>query len=326
MEFRTNFSIQPQRNSVTYNVPVITMGSCFSTMLGQRLAHGKMKVLSNPFGVIFNPLSLCELMLNTLQEKPLPHLGYLVSNDIHYHYQTHSTIYGRTREELTLKLNMIQKKVLNLMANSSHLFITWGSSYIYEKLPENLLVANCHKQPGSQFNKRLLSLDEMKYAFGKCYDEIIRVQPNIQIVLTVSPVRHTKDGIPQNQLSKSLLRVLCHELSQSYPQVSYFPSYEWMIDDLRDYRFYKSDLVHPSEMAEAYIWQEFQNAYFKTETKLMWEKINRIQTSLSHRTIHPESVAHKRFLRKLLQEMIELTPQVDFSLEIEEVTSQLATK
>lgn len=323
MEFRTNFSIQPQQKKVTYDNPVITMGSCFSTMLGHRLALGKMKVLSNPFGVIFNPVAVCELLVNSLRKKSLPDEGFLFFNGYHYHYLTHSTIYSRDFEEFKLRLQTIQDELGHIMSKASHVFFTWGSSFVYEKQPEGLVVANCHKQHGSQFKRRLLTLAEMISAFSECYAEIIRHQPNIQLVLTVSPVRHIKDGIPENQLSKSLLRILCHELAETHAQVSYFPSYEWMIDDLRDYRFYKSDLIHPSEVAEEYIWQEFQKVYFDQNTRSLWARIKRVQTSLAHKPFQPESKSHRTFLLNLLHEMEELMPRLDFSSEVEEVTRQL---
>jgi len=323
MEFRTNFSIQPHKNKVTYDRPVFTMGSCFSSMLGHRLGLGKMAVSSNPFGVIFNPLSVCELLAISIQEKDLRDQDFLVSNGYHYHYLTHSSIYGRNFEELKQRLKTIQEELRSLLSKASHVFLTWGSSYIYEKQPEGLVVANCHKQPGSHFKKRLLTLTEMKLAFSTFYAAMIRHQPTVHIVLTVSPVRHLKDGIPENQLSKSLLRILCHDLAETHAQVSYFPSYEWMIDDLRDYRFYKSDLIHPSEVAEEYIWQEFQKVYFDQNTQSLWARIKRIQTSLAHKPFQPESMSHQTFLCNLLHEMEELKPQVDFSSEIERVNKQL---
>jgi len=323
MEFRTNFSISPQLPKVTYNHPVIAMGSCFSSMLGRQLELGKMGVLSNPFGVVFNPVTVCELITFSIQEKELPEEGFLASNEYYYHYLTHSSLHARTMAELKQRLRTIQKEVRAILSQASHIFFTWGSSYVYEKHPEGLLVANCHKQPGSQFIKRLLTLDEMKSAFSKSYAEIIRLQPTIQLILTVSPVRHTKDGIPENQLSKSLLRILCHELAESHPQVSYFPSYEWMLDDLRDYRFYKSDLIHATEFAEEYIWQEFQKVYFDKITQTLWGRIKRIQTSLSHKPLQPESMSYQTFLRNLLYEMEELMSLVDFSSEIEKVSRQL---
>ncbi|WP_158856568.1 GSCFA domain-containing protein [Lunatibacter salilacus] len=323
MEFRTNFSIQPQQDKVTYDHPVITMGSCFSSLLGQRMGLGKMNVLGNPFGVIFNPVTVCQLITHSLLKTSLPDEGFLASNGYHYHYLTHSTLYGRTFEELNHRLHIIQREVADTISKASHVFFTWGSSYVYEKKAEGLIVANCHKQPGRQFEKRLSNLSEMQSAFSKCYEAMIRVQPNIQLVLTVSPVRHIKDGIPENQLSKSLLRILCHELAETHGQVSYFPSYEWMIDDLRDYRFYKSDLIHPSEVAEEYIWQEFQKVYFDQNTLSLWGRIKRIQTSLAHKPFHPESMSHQTFLRNLLYEMEELSPQVDFCSEIEGVKRQL---
>lgn len=323
MEFRTVFSIQPQQNKVSYDRPVIAIGSCFSTMLGHRLGIGKIEVLSNPFGVIFNPVTVCELIASSLQKKSLSDKGFIVSNGYHYHYLTHSAVFGKTFGELTHRLQIIQEEVVNTMTKASHVFFTWGSSYVYEKQPEGFIVANCHKQPGSQFNKRLLTLSEMKIAFEECYEAMICVQPNIQVVLTVSPVRHTKDGIPENQLSKSLLRILCHELAETHAQVSYFPSYEWMIDDLRDYRFYKSDLIHPSEVAEEYIWKEFQKVFFDQKTQSFWERVKRIQTSLAHKPFQPESMSHRTFLRNLLQEMEELSPLVNFSSEKEHVKRQL---
>lgn len=323
MEFRTNFSINPQRDKVNYNDPIVTIGSCFSAMVGRRLEQGKMKVLNNPFGVIFNPISICELITTSLQGRPLPEDGFLVSNGYYYHYLTHSTLYGRSLDELKERLFLIQEEVRSFLSKASHVFITWGSSYVYEKQPEKRIVANCHKQAGSLFRKRLLTLDEMKFAFGASYAALIDYQPTIQLVLTVSPVRHIRDGIPQNQLSKSLLRVLCNELSETNGQVSYFPSYEWMIDDLRDYRFYKSDLIHPSEVAEEYIWNEFQRVYFDQKTQSLWERIHQIKRSLAHKPFHPESVPHQKFLRNLLLEMEGLLPQVDVSSEIEQVWQQL---
>ena len=323
MEFRTDFSIQAHKHKVSYNDAVVTIGSCFSTMLSHRLGLGKMEVLGNPFGVIFNPVTVCEMVSFSLQHVTPPKDGFIVSNGYHYHYLLHSSIFGSSLEDLTHRLQTIQKEVARIVSKASHVFFTWGSAYVYEKQPDGLIVANCHKQPANQFKKRLLTLDEMKEAFDRCYGEIMRINPGIQLVLTVSPVRHIKDGIPENQLSKSLLRVLCHELTESFTHVSYFPSYEWLIDDLRDYRFYKSDLIHPSDLAEEYIWQKFQQIYFDQDTKSLWEKTKRIQTSLAHRPFQPESLSHQKFLRNLLQEMEELAPRIDFSSEIEEVTRQL---
>nr|MBI1231388.1 GSCFA family protein [Cytophagales bacterium] len=326
MEFRTHFSIPIQDDPVCYGRPVVTMGSCFSTLLGQRMAHGKMKVLSNPFGVIFNPVSVCQLIENAVLATPFPVEEYVNMEDIYVHYQCHSSMYGASRDELSVKLQKKQEEVRQYLADASHLFFTWGTSYVYEKYPQGYLVANCHKQPGSHFKKRLLTLKEMKDRFARCYAALGALNPTLRLVLTVSPVRHTKDGIPQNQLSKSLLRVLCHELVEEFPTVAYFPSYEWMMDDLRDYRFYKSDLIHPSELAEEYIWEEFQKAYFEEETQSTWRKVSQIQTSLSHKALHPESDAHQKFLRNLLGKMEALVPQVDFSSEVSEVKRYLQTR
>jgi hypothetical protein len=207
------------------------------------------------------------------------------------------------------------------LKSGSHLILTLGTSWIYE-LGEFGRVANCHKQPQKLFEKRLSSIEEMEEGVSKVLEKIQIQNPKLNIILTVSPVRHLKDGVAQNQLSKSLLRVLCSQLEDRFESVSYFPAYEIMMDELRDYRFYKSDLIHPTEEAEHYIWEKWQNSFFSEETRKKVDEIRKVQLELSHRPFNPESASHQKFLQNLLSKLERLNAEFDFSDEIQSTKSR----
>jgi hypothetical protein len=184
-------------------------------------------------------------------------------------------------------------------------------------------VANCHKQPAALFEKKLSSLDEQAPELESVLKKLLQQNPHLKIILTLSPVRHTKEGVSENQLSKSLLRVLCAQLEQQLEAVTYFPAYEILVDELRDYRFYKSDLVHPTEEAENYIWEKWQQFSFSPETQQKVSEIQKIQLELAHRSFNPDSEAHRKFLHNLLGKLERMQGEVDFSEEIQDVKSRL---
>jgi hypothetical protein len=240
-----------------------------------------------------------------------------------FHYRVHSSISANKKIQLWDRIEASQSLTQKYLTQASHIFITFGTAHIYELKSGGKQVANCHKQPQSLFIKKLMSLDEMKAHFEKFHALQKEKNPEAEIILTVSPVRHSKDGIPENQVSKSLLRVLAHQLTEEYENVSYFPSYELMMDDLRDYRFYKEDMVHPTPQAENYIWDFFQECFFDKSTVGNVKIIEGIQNSLSHKPFLPGSTAHQQFLQKLLQQMERMTPDFDFSMEIKEVSGKI---
>tara|TARA_R110002096_G_scaffold118253_1_gene256058 strand:+ start:10525 stop:11442 length:918 start_codon:yes stop_codon:yes gene_type:complete len=302
---------------------MVTIGSCFSEVVGERLTHSKFNTLTNPFGTTFNPHSIFSLLLNSLESKPADPELYLNRHDNFFHYQLHSSFNGSSIKDLSDKIENTKIKVKESLEKATHLFITFGTAFVYRLIENERIVANCHKQAQRNFSKSILGLEEMRYGFNGFYQKLIAVNPNIQLVLTVSPVRHIKDGIPENQLSKSLLNVFCHQIVSKYPTIYYFPAYEIMMDDLRDYRFYKEDMIHPNSMAEDYIWNEFSGAFFDSETIDLIQHIDQIQKNLSHRPFNPQSQAHYQFLCKL-QELISLMPaELDFTNEKQAISDQL---
>ncbi|WP_422359163.1 GSCFA domain-containing protein [Reichenbachiella sp.] len=290
--FRTEFHPRLSSFQIGFGNQLLTIGSCFSENIGLRLQQNKFEVLVNPFGTVYNPISIFKLLgADSLDDSKFVEVG-----GQWYHLDFHSQFTGRDKKTLETLLELKLKEVSAYLTQAQTVFVTLGTAYIYEWLENLEIVANCHKIPQKQFSKRLLSLEEMKESFERVKVNLIKVNPALQFVFTVSPVRHIKDGIVENQLSKSLLRVLCHELSQG-GQVSYFPAYEIMMDDLRDYRFYKTDMIHPSEMAEDYLWDKFQLTYMSDQTRKVLNEWGKIQAALSHRPFNPESENHQKFLK-----------------------------
>ncbi|WP_209329284.1 GSCFA domain-containing protein [Lunatimonas salinarum] len=316
MEFRTTFSGPNISAKLTYESEVLSLGSCFANMLGERLSKGKFKVLANPFGIIYNPLSLLKLLSGCLLGQPLDLKGVLNHESRFFHYQLHSSFSADSSEVLQQQFLEQSKQVAEQLIRCSHIFFTWGTSHVYALKDTGSVVANCHKQPAALFARHLLGLDEMEAAFREFQGLLLQINPNVRMVVTVSPVRHIKDGIPENQLSKSILRVFSHQLQTSYRFVDYFPSYEWMMDDLRDYRFYKNDMIHPSEVAEEYIWSQFLDSFMDPSVRSRYEKVRKLQRAMAHKPFFPEGEAHQRFLDKLRVQMEEMQPQLDFSSEI----------
>ncbi|MBS9523207.1 GSCFA domain-containing protein [Litoribacter ruber] len=325
MNFRTTFPIPTFQQPLTHSQKIISVGSCFANMLGHKLGERKYQILSNPFGIIFNPISLFHLLKSALLNKELDPILRLETNGLHLHYHVHSEIKAGSKELLGKIIEEKLSATKEYLTQASHLFITLGTSFVYKHLDSGQLVANCHKQPAKNFSKRLLSLEANIESFEELHAILLSVNPKIQLIFTVSPVRHIKDGIPENQVSKSLLRVLSHQLSSKFANVHYFPSYELVMDDLRDYRFYQSDLLHVTPMAEDYIWEKFENAFLKEEEKQLNQVITSIQKDLAHKPFNPDSEGHQKFLKKLLLKIEQLPESLDFKSEKQTILNQLNT-
>lgn len=326
MQFQTTFTIPKCYPLIAYGTPIVTMGSCFSATMGQKLQESKFEVLNNPFGTLFNPLSLFELLEVAVENRIFDEKMVVNHEEKYLHYAAHSSLSAASAALLLQLLQERAKQTQHYLARSSHLIITLGTAHVYEHRQSGRTVANCHKQPAGLFRKKLLTIQEMENAAKAAFAALRELNPSIQIILTVSPVRHIKDGIPENQLSKSLLRVLANQLVSAFPFVHYFPSYEIMMDELRDYRYYAEDLIHPSPLAEKYIWKKFCEALFSMQTTEVADKIHKIHQSLSHRPFNPQSQAHRLFLQNLLQKMEQMEPEFDFSIEISQLRQALFDK
>lgn len=296
------------------------MGSCFSDNIGNLLETNKLKVKVNPFGVIFNPISLVNLLEWSRGEAILGSEHFIESDGVWKHLDFHSSIFGESRKELESKLDELREEVEKWLEKTDFLLLTFGTAWVYEFVETEKIVANCHKLPSVKFRKRLLSVEEIVTAVSKL-KKLLSAQT--KVILTVSPIRHLKDTVPLNSVSKSILRLACHKLAEKFVQFQYFPSYEIMLDDLRDYRFYEADMIHPSETAINYIWKEFVKAYFDSETQeflLEWQKI---KSSLSHKAFQPNSDSHQKFLKNLLGKLESLSSKINVSEEILMIKGQV---
>jgi hypothetical protein len=322
-EFRTIVSAAPGKVQISLNHRIYTIGSCFSDAIGRNLRMCKFHTLANPFGVIYNPESIHSSIGQTILNLPPAPEAFVESEQHCFHYDFHSSLYGIDR--FAAEHTIIEKisEAHRFLKAADWLFITYGTAWVYELRESNRIVANCHKMPSVLFTKRLLTSEEIVLSFKKLRTTLKSVNPDLRILVTVSPVRHIKDTIPLNQVSKSTLRVACHTLAAEFAEVEYFPAYEIMMDDLRDYRFYKEDMIHPTEQAEEYIWKNFMHSYFDETAINFVNQWKSIQAALSHRAFHAHSAGHQNFLKQTIKKLEDLQATVDVSAEMAALKSQL---
>lgn len=323
MKFRTEVHIPPASTKISLHTQILSLGSCFADVMGARLQHNKFKAMVNPFGVIYNPVSILKLLEVAIAKKDLPEELFWQYQGLWYHYDLHSEIVGSTAGELLKKTKHLLAEVTQFIASTDVLLLTLGTAFVYRLKETNTVVANCHKAPASLFSKALLTVTETTQAVSALYNLLKTIRPDIHIILTVSPVRHVKDGIPENQVSKCVLRVACHEAGLQCSQLTYFPAYECMLDDLRDYRFYKKDMLHPTEVAEEYIWEKFVDVYMEQGTKEFLKDWESVAKAMAHTPFHPQSEAHQAFLRKTREKLIQLRAYVNVDAELELITNQI---
>ncbi|CAN5756709.1 hypothetical protein BH24BAC1_BH24BAC1_15790 [soil metagenome] len=321
--FRTEINIPSSPSPLGLASKVVTAGSCFSDVVGKKLQHYKVDALVNPFGNIFNPVSLCHLLEMACSQNYDLEEHLVQHNDIWYHYAFHSSFSSPDQQALLEKMKEALARTQDFLRSAQLLVLTFGTAVAYELKDEGTVVANCHKLPDQNFERRLLTYYEMVDAFGAMCAQLKMLNPSLKILLTVSPVRHLKETIILNSVSKANLRIACHHFTENFPDVSYFPAYELMLDDLRDYRFYQDDMIHPSSLAENYIWQKFTKSYFGEDFHAFLPEWDQIQKSLSHTPFHPESRGHQHFLRNLLGSLHRLAQKVNVRQEIEKVRQQL---
>ena len=319
--FRTEISC-PQAHPIGLKDSILTTGSCFADQFGLWLLNNKFKVLVNPFGTTYNPISIHKNILGSIATA-LDSRLFIEHHGLWHHLDYHSKWSTPSMADLSKSIKKEQQRVKDYFQKTDLLVITYGTAWVYHHIGLDSLVSNCHKLPGGDFEKRLLSTEEITQSFDTFYYEVKNICPSLRIILTVSPVRHIKDTLALNSVSKATLRLVCHSLSNHYAHVEYFPSYEIMMDDLRDYRFYDRDKIHPSEEAVEYISHKFSDQYFDQDTKSFIEKWNTIRQAMEHRPYHPHSLAHQHFLKELLHKLEEMKGTVPVVEEIEKIQSQI---
>ncbi len=321
--FRTEINC-PSANPIGLKDRILTTGSCFADQFGRWLHNNKFDVLVNPYGTNYNPISIHKSLIDSVALE-LDEQLFIEHHRLWHHFDYHSQWSSQQKEELKASLKNGQIQVNQYMNKMNVLIITYGTAWLFHHKEQNRIVSNCHKVPASEFDKRLLTVDEMIHSFNHLYGVIKSIRPDIRIILTVSPVRHIKDTLVLNSVSKATLRLACHTLSNQFEGVAYFPSYEIMMDDLRDYRFYDRDKIHPTDEALDYISHKFSDQYFKPEVKSFIEKWYTIRQAMEHRPYHPQSEAHQHFLKDLLHKLEELKEVVPVEGEIKNIQSQIHT-
>jgi hypothetical protein len=321
--FRTEITC-PSAHPISLKDNILTTGSCFADQFGQWLQNNKFNVLVNPLGTSYNPVSIHKGLIESLALE-LDSRLFAEHGGIWHHFDYHSQWSSDHKEDLKVSIQKIQKQVNQYLKKTDVLIITYGTAWVYQHKSQNIVVSNCHKVPSDEFEKRLLTVKEITDSFRQLYNLVKSLRPDIRILITVSPVRHIKDTLVLNSVSKATLRLACHTMVNHLEEVEYFPSYEIMMDDLRDYRFYDRDKIHPSEEAIDYISHKFSDQYFNPEVKLFIEKWHTIRQAMEHRPYHPNSEAHQHFLKELLYKVEALKEIVSVEEEIKTIQSQIHT-
>ena len=288
-------------NQIDYNSELILIGSCFTENIGKKLSHYKFKSNQNPLGILFHPKAIECLITNALNKKQYSESDIFLQNERWHCFDAHSSLSSPNKNELLTTLNNRINSTYEQLKKASHIIITLGTSWVYRHISSDKIVANCHKIPQKKFLKEILSVDEITENLSAINSLIKSVNKNISITYTVSPVRHLKDGFIENQRSKSHLTSAIHQIIEPRKNIHYFPSYEIMMDELRDYRFYSEDMIHPNKTAINYIWEKFCATYISDEALKTMQEIETIQKGLEHKPFNPKSEAHLKFLNNLQQ-------------------------
>ena len=289
MKFQLDFTPDVSPVKIQLGDKIILLGSCFSDEIALHLRTSGFDVLANPFGTIFHPTAIANLLLCTDLENTI-----LQRDDLYFSWIAAGVIYNTNPEMLINKLIDLQNTLIEYISTSKFLFVTFGTAFAYENESFGSVVANCHKMPNTNFFKVLSSVEEMTQDWNLALEKIYALNPEIQVIFTVSPVRHIKDGIIQNNQSKARLIELTNRLSELTP-ASYFPSYEILIDVLRDYRFYKEDLIHPNNQAVEYIYKYLELVFMEEQTRKITEQVRKLKANQKHKILYPESVKSIEF-------------------------------
>ena len=313
MNFTTKIPISKSNSPIDYNSKIVSLGSCFAVNMAEKFDYFKFQNSCNPFGILFHPLAIEKIISKAIN------LDFFTEEDIFFHnerwhcFDVHSDLSNDNKEEFLQTLNELVKVTNRQITEASHIIITYGTSWVYSNKLSEKVVANCHKVSQNQFDKKILSVATIEKSIQNTIALIEKVNPNCAIIFTVSPVRHIKDGFSENQQSKSNLISAIHSTFDIlHSTKGYFPSYEIMMDELRDYRFYAEDMLHPTQVAIDYIWERFCEASISESAFSTMEGVETIQKGLKHRPFNPNSESHLKFLNQLKSKISKLKSEFPF--------------
>ncbi len=309
MKFSTKVEVKEHSERIDHRQKIAMIGSCFTNNIGNKLLGDQFDVSINPFGILFNPISVANAIKGCIDQKEFTAQDLLQQGEQWLSLQHHSVFNALTKEETLTKINAAIKASKHYYAEGNFLFITFGSAWIYTHLTSQTVVANCHKIPQKQFTKSLLTVEDIVKCYSNLLQEIRAYNPSLNIVFTISPVRHWKDGVVENNQSKSVLHLAIMELVNNYDFASYFPSYEIVLDELRDYRFYKEDLLHPNQQAVDYIYERFEEVFYTEGTQELNKTIRKLKAALAHRPFNEKSTDYQKFVKQTHEKIKALKEQ-----------------
>ncbi len=311
MKLATPITVETYEHPIDYTSRILSIGSCFAENMGNKCDYFKFQNTVNPFGIIFNPVSIEKLVRRAVENQPFVETDVFFHNDAWQCYEVHSELSHPDKETYLHTLNDRLAVLQVELSAASHVLITYGTAWVYTFKGSGQVVANCHKVPQNQFDKALLSVQSIEASMQNFVDLIRKANPQAKVIATISPVRHSKDGFVENQRSKAHLITALHPVLQANTAaLNYFPSYEIMMDELRDYRFYAEDMLHPSALAIEYIWERFIASYMTPSALATMQEVDTIQKGLAHRPFNPDSPSHQKFLQSLNQKIISLQEQI----------------
>lgn len=317
--FRTTLSPAPAPFAVAHSDRLLLVGSCFTEHIGERLAAGKFQTLTNPNGIVYNPASIARLLLALRQPETAAADTVFEHHGLWHSWEHHGRFSHPDRDTALRQIETAHREAATFLRKTNRLLLTLGTSDVFVLRNTQQVVANNHKAPADWFDQRRMGLWETVDALSEALEALRAALPDLRVVLTVSPVRHLRGGMVENQRSKAVLVLACAEVCEQLPFVHYFPAYELLLDDLRDYRFYADDLVHPAAAAVEYIWENFADTFFSDETKNLLAQIAKIRAAAAHRPFHPDTPEHRAFAQQQLQAIEKLTrehPELNFSGEV----------
>ena len=326
MKFRTEIPTESSSFQINHESPILMMGSCFTDNIGEKLEEFLFPVKINPFGVVYNPFSVFQGLDIILNNKEYLEEDLFEQDGIWHSWDHHSTFSAPDKSKVLKKINAEIKESNRLLKKAKYIILTFGTAWAYHLKSTQSIVGNCHKVPSQNFDRKLAEVSEIVNAFETIKAKLSKFNPDIKVILTVSPVRHWKDGAHGNQLSKSILHLAIDRILQNAEKsVEYFPSYEIMMDDLRDYRFYADDLLHPNDQAIEYIYEKFEGFYFNEKTKLLNARIDKLLKASKHRLFDKDSEKSKAFIENQLINVQALKREYSF-INIDSLLSELSDK
>lgn len=304
MNLQTQVKIPKSEFDISHQSKIVLMGSCFSENIGGKLKGSKFQVIVNPFGILYNPISIYNALDRLLTNKSFTEKDFTHYNNRYHSLMHHGSFSKFDLSEAVENVNSEFNVASEQLKGSDVLLITFGTSYVFRWNESEEVVGNCHKIPADKFTRERLSIEDVFSAWKALINKIIGQNPSIKVIFTVSPIRHFKDGAHENQLSKAILHLSIDKLMHEFPENTfYFPAYEILLDQLRDYRFYTDDMLHPSSLAQNFIWNKFSETYFSDKTQMIIAEWHKISQALSHKVYDSNSKEYAEFLNRTINNL-----------------------